>query len=361
VAIEVPHGVVVETLMERGFPVYSINPKQLDRFRDRFFPAGAKDDSRDALVLADSLRTDRHCFRRLNIRLPQVVELREWSRMMQELRREQVSLSNRLREQLRRYYVQLLEITRDVDQDWFLDLWELAPTPAVGQRLQTRRLTRFLHEHRIRKVEPDALASALRQASVTVAAGTEAAAVAHVRLLVERLRIVNRQLKQCTAELERLCDALLAVPTADGTASESSPEHHDVTILRSLPGIGKIVLGMVLGEAWCALRARDYEALRALAGVAPITRQSGKKKTVVMRHACNPRLREATYHWARVSVQHDPLSRAKYLAMRSRGHSHGRALRGISDRLLNVACAMLRHGTEYNPDQRTTTALAEAA
>ena len=62
VAIEVPHGPVVESLMDRGFPVYSINPKQLDRFRDRFSPAGAKDDSLDARVLADALRTDGHAF-----------------------------------------------------------------------------------------------------------------------------------------------------------------------------------------------------------------------------------------------------------------------------------------------------------
>ena len=58
VAIEVPHGPVVESLLNRGFQVHSINPRQLDRFRDRFSPAGAKDDSRDAHVLADALRTD---------------------------------------------------------------------------------------------------------------------------------------------------------------------------------------------------------------------------------------------------------------------------------------------------------------
>ena len=51
VAIEVPHGPVVESLLNRGFQVHSINPRQLDRFRDRFSPAGAKDDSRDALCL----------------------------------------------------------------------------------------------------------------------------------------------------------------------------------------------------------------------------------------------------------------------------------------------------------------------
>ena len=35
VAIETPRGPVVESLMERGFAVHAINPKQLDRFRDR--------------------------------------------------------------------------------------------------------------------------------------------------------------------------------------------------------------------------------------------------------------------------------------------------------------------------------------
>jgi hypothetical protein len=55
IAIEIPRGAVVETLVERGFHVYAINPKQLDRFRDRYSVGGAKDDRRDAFVLADSL------------------------------------------------------------------------------------------------------------------------------------------------------------------------------------------------------------------------------------------------------------------------------------------------------------------
>ena len=95
VAIEVPHGPVVESLMERGFRVHAINPKQLDRFRDRFSPAGAKDDSRDAEVLADALRTDPRCFRPLAPIDPTVVELREWSRIADDLRAERNRLGNR--------------------------------------------------------------------------------------------------------------------------------------------------------------------------------------------------------------------------------------------------------------------------
>ena len=106
VAIEVPHGPVVEILLERRFQVDAVNPKQLDRFRDQFTVAGAKDDRRDAYVLADALRTDRHCFRRLTVEDPVVIELREWSRMAEDLQQERNRLANRVREQLWRYYPQ---------------------------------------------------------------------------------------------------------------------------------------------------------------------------------------------------------------------------------------------------------------
>ena len=133
---EVPHGPVVESLMERGFRVHAINPKQLDRFRDRFSPAGAKDDSRDAEVLADALRTDPHCFRPLAPIDPTVVELREWSRIGDDLRAERNRLGNRVRELLWRYYPQFLELTDDIAAGWFLDLWRLIPTPDKAMRVR---------------------------------------------------------------------------------------------------------------------------------------------------------------------------------------------------------------------------------
>jgi Transposase len=81
VAIEVPHGPVVDSLIDRGFVVHTINPKQLDRLRDRFSVAGAKDDRRDGYVLADGVRTDRRLFRRLSVADPRIIELRAWSRL----------------------------------------------------------------------------------------------------------------------------------------------------------------------------------------------------------------------------------------------------------------------------------------
>ena len=75
VAIEVPRGAMVEGLVERGFHVLAMNPKQRDRFRDRHRVAGAKDDRRDACVLADAVRTDRPSVRRLQLNWLQVFEI----------------------------------------------------------------------------------------------------------------------------------------------------------------------------------------------------------------------------------------------------------------------------------------------
>ena len=108
VAIEVPHGPVVETLLERGFKVHAINPKQMDRFRDRFTPSGAKDDSRDAEVMASAVRTDPHSFRLLAATDPLIIELREWSRIADDLGTERNRLTNRMREQLWRYFPAML-------------------------------------------------------------------------------------------------------------------------------------------------------------------------------------------------------------------------------------------------------------
>jgi transposase len=345
VAIEVPHGPVVDALLDRGFAVYAINPKQLDRLRDRISVAGAKDDRRDARVAAAGLRTDRHLFRSVLAGNPRVIELREWSRLAEELQHERVRLSHRVRQQLWRYYPQLLEVSDDVTAEWVLELWTLAPTPAKAARLREATLARLLRQHRIRKLDAPAVLDILRQPAIPVAPGVTEAAVLHVRSLVARLRLANQEYHQAARKLEELCTAL---SEADPAAQDSGPG--DATILRSLPGVGPVTLATLLTEAAEPLARRDYAALRTLSGVAPVTKRSGKSCIVVMRYAAQVRLRNAVFHWARVAVLNDRRCRGRYEALRARGHSYGRALRGVADRLLGVACVLLQRQILFDPD-----------
>ena len=345
VAIEVPHGPVVDTLFDRGFVVYAINPKQLDRLRDRFSVAGAKDDRRDAYVLADGIRSDRHLFRRLQVADPRLIELRAWSRLAEELQGERVRLSNRVHEQLWRYYPQMLELTDDVAATWFLEFWTMAPTPIKARHLRRSTVDRLLKRYRIRRVDGETVVSTLRQPAIKVADGVAEAAGIHIRSLVIRLHVVNRELQDAGRKLDELCAAIgETVAVTQGGA-----EPRDVAILRSLPGIGRMNLAALLAKASGPLSRRDHQGLRTLSGVAPVTRRSGKSHIVVMRYAAHVRLRNTVYHWARVACQRDPKSRARYAALRRRGHTHGRAIRGVADRLLALACILLQRQALFDP------------
>src|SRR6516165_5786672 len=234
---------------------------------------------------------------------------------------------------------QMLKLSDDLTATWFLELWLRAPSPAKAARLRVSAVERLLKQHRIRRVNAEGILRTLREPAIKVPDGVAAAAGVHIRSLIVRLQVVNRELNDAEHKLDELC-------------TEERAEHRDVAILRSLPGIGRINLATLLSEASGPLSRRDYQALRTLSGVAPVTKRSGKSHVVVMRYASHVRLRNTVYHWARVATQHDHESRTRYAALRRRGHSHGRAIRGVADRLLAVACVLLQRQTLFDPHFR---------
>jgi transposase len=350
IGIETPHGAVVETLVERGFAVFSLNPKQMDRFRDRHCVSGAKDDRRDAYVIADAVATDMKKFHRVKLSGPQLIRLRELCRSTEDIKQNQNQAGNQLRDLLNRYFPQMLALCTGVNEPWFWDLLEKAPLPEKAATLSASRIQKILTAHRIRRIDGHKVREALHVPALHLAPGGAEAASEHVLVLLPQLRLYHQLRKQNESRIEAVLEEM--------GSDENLAEHRDVNILRSLPGVGQCIAATMLAEASQALAERDYHALRSYAGVAPVTKKSGKGKSVVMRKACNQRLRNAFYHWARVSVQHDPRSNLHYANLRAKGHSHGRATRGVADRLLSMLFAMLRNGTVYDPERRYPTAAA---
>jgi transposase len=344
VAIERPHGAVVELLLDRGYAVFALNPKQLDRFRDRFTAAGAKDDRRDAEVLADSLRTDRWAFTLVQAHDARLVQLQTLARTEQDLKQDLSRLTNRLREQIYRVAPAVARLAPAADEPWFWTLVEQAATPAAQRALTPTEVRTILKTHRIRRLTAETVLTALRAPLWPLAPGVAEAAADAIAILVAQLRVTDAQRRRCVARQEALLTAL-----HDAPAPSDPREHRDVEILASLPGLGRTGTVTMLTEAAAALAARDYHRLRAHTGSAPLTSASGKRRVVRMRRACNPRLRQAVYHWTRVSLQRDGAARAYYDRLRARGHSHARSLRSLADRWLRILIAMLTHRTLYVP------------
>ena len=273
-------------------------------FRDRFSPAGAKDDSLDARVLADALRTDLHHFRRIDPVDPVVIELRAWSRIFEELTRDRTRLSNRVRDQLWRYYPQMLEAVGK--------RWSSPGSSTSGPRLRHPRRPGGSSAGRWRAFSSATGSGGSRPTNSSKSFAPRPLPLRpeppRPRWLTSRappnaLRLVQRQLADAKREIARLIDAL---DDSEESSSDQIGGQRDVTVLSSLPGVGQTVLATLLAEAPQALARRDYKALRCLTGVAPVTRQSGKYKLVMRRVAAHARLRDAVYHWARVAVPARP-------------------------------------------------------
>jgi transposase len=347
VAIETPHGPVVDTLLDREAHVFSINPKQLDRFRDRFSPGGAKDDRRDAQVLSSAVRTDRVALRQLTPCDPLTVQLREASRQDAELQEDFQRLANRLRQLLLRTWPEILRLAPAANEPWLWTLLELAPTPTAARALRPADVRQLLRRHGIRRMTAEEVLEVVQQSSVYLAPGVRDGVAPRIADLIEQLRVVHAQHRKSERRLKTALQTL-----ADDTATEKAREHRDVEILQSLPGIGTRITTTMLAEAAQPLRDRDYHALRVLGGIAPVTKRSGKTCAVRFRWACHRRVRCALRCWGMAAIRLDARSRMHYDQLRRAGHKHERALRGVIDRLLPVLMAMLRDGTLYDAERR---------
>ena len=222
------------------------------------------------------------------------------------------------------------------------------PTPAVAKRRRKNSIQTILEAHKIRRFQADSVLAQLQAEPLPISSSTVMLLQEQITLLFQQLVLVRQQCNEVTDQLKTKLESLSTISATTATNSGMNPSHpSDRDILASLPGVGLIVLATLLGEAGGAIRNRDYAALRCLTGVAPVTKRSGKSCRVQRRRATNPRLVDSIYHWARVAAQRAPLCKQRYQALRARGHTHGRALRSVADRLLAVACAMLKTGTLY--------------
>ena len=339
-ALECPRGALVEAFLARGFSVWAINPKALDRFRDRFSLAGAKDDRRDAFLLAVCLRSDRYAFRRVEP-LPQcLLQLKELERRRKTLQEEEIRGTHHLREALHRWFPQLLTLAPAADKPWQWSLLVAAPTLGQARRLSGKQLARILAKGHAR-IDPAQLRQVLRQPDLPQASGLEEIVALELGQLAAQIQLIHRQ----GLQLEQAIAGLLrAVPRTE----EEERLRRDMVLLNSLPGVGAKVFTSVVTRAALSLRQKDYHSLALLAGVLPVTRQSGGKKVVGMRYACDHALRDALFNGAWVASYRDPVWRSRYAQLRQRGKTHACALRIIGAQLLRVAIAMLKEGVPYD-------------
>lgn len=334
ITIETSSGPVVERLLLPGMHVFPVQPAAAAAFRQRKAPSGVKNDRFDAWCLADALRTDGQRWRRLNPEDPLTQELRLLTRDEVALIEQRTALVNALQEALHEYYPAALRAFDDwtVPSTWAFV--ERFPTPEVLSEKGKRQWEKFLHTHQLGRGDKyQERMDVFAKAGEFVAGPAVTSAKSLLALsLCAQLRALEGQLDEYRRRIQELFE-----------------KHPDKDIFSSLPGAGAKLAPRLLAECGTdRTRLDSPQALQCLAGVAPVTRQSGRQRIVTRRRACNRSLLAAVYLWAKCSRKKCVWAQAYYDRKIKEGKSHAAALRALGDRWLKILWKMWQTRTPYD-------------
>jgi transposase len=346
VAIERPDGRLVDLLLEAGHPVVPVSPNAIRTWRDGEVLSGAKSDAGDAAVIAEYLRLRAHRLKAAAPYSDETLALRTAVRTRGDLVEMRVAATNQLSALLDAHWPGAKAVFADVESPISLEFLARYPTPAAAAHLGEKRMAAFLVKHGYSGRRPAAeLLARLRAAP----AGTGREA------LSEALRDV------VLAAVGVLTALNAAVKSLDRSVAAHLGEHPDGKIFTSLPRSGQVNAAQVLAEWGDCRQAYDGpDSVAALAGVTPVTSQSGKHRDVHFRWACNKRFRVAVTTFADNSRHASPWAAKVYSDARARGKDHPHAVRILARAWIRVIWPCWLNGVPYDPAQHgAAAALAE--
>jgi transposase len=337
VCIETDRGPWVRALVAAGYRVFGVDPKQAARHREILGSSGAKSDKGDAHALADMIRTRAHQLREVAGDSEIAEAVKVVTRAHQTLVWERTRHMLRLRVALRDYFPAALQAFTPVGltSDAALKLLVKAPTPAAAAKLTISQISVALTGRRDIPGKAAAIAQALRTEQLGQAGVVTAAYASTVRALAAVITTLNTE-----------------IATLQGEVEAHFGQHPDAEVILSQPGLGVVLGARVLAEFGDAPgRYASAKARKNYAGTSPITRQSGRTRTVHARFVHNDRLVDALHLQASCALLHDPAVRAYYDQLKARDVSHNAALRQVGNRLVGILHGCLKTHSAYD---RTT-------
>jgi transposase len=335
VAIERPDGRLVDLLLGAGHPVVAVKPNAIKAWRDGEVLSGAKSDAGDAVVIAEYLRLRAHRLRIVAPYSDQTRALRTVVRTRGDLVELRVAATNQLSALLEAHWPGAKAIFADVESPVSLEFLTRYPTPAAAAHLGEKRMAAFLIKHSYcGRRTPAELLARLRSAP----AGTT------LESLTEALR------DAVLAAVGVLTALNASVKNLDRSIAAHLGEHPDGAIFTSLPRSGQVNAAQVLAEWGDARQAYEHpDSVAALAGVTPVTSQSGKHRSVYFRWACNKRFRAAITTFADNSRHASPWAAKIYNDARASGKDHPHATRILARAWIRVIYRCWLDNTPYDP------------
>jgi transposase len=335
VGLEQSRGPLVYALSK--FPhlvLYPIHPSTAARYREAFFPSGSKDDPGDTALLLEILLHHRDRLRRLE---PDTVETRLLQMLVEERRKlvdERTRLGNQITAWLKTYFPQALDLVDKIISPMACDLLDRWPSLEQLQGTNPSTLNKFFLKHNCRSEKriQERISSIYKATrAVEDAALLEAGSTA-VKVLAKMVQSLN-----------------LAIQSFDQRIEVVSSTHPEAGLFNHVPGAGPALRPRLI-VAFGTRRDRFTSAsdIQNYSGIAPVTRQSGRSKSVHFRRACPKFLRQTFHEHAAHSIPKCPWAKAYYQHLRDMGVGHHAAVRALAYKWIRILYACWRDEKPYD-------------
>lgn len=168
---------------------------------------------------------------------------------------------------------------------------------------------------------------------------------AKARLAATNHRLLSQQIKRRLSQIER--DLSQITDTVDTIIAADEKLRAKANILVSIPGIAKVTACAILTEMPELGKLSGKQAAK-LAGLAPISKQSGKWQGKEHIQGGRASIRRAVYLPAVVAARFNPDMKAKYEQLISTGKCKKLAITAVMRKLIVMANALLRDGRKWD-------------
>ena len=333
IAVEMHDGGLLGWLLQQPYTVFGINPKSAQRARDRYRPAGPKDDASDAFILADMLRTDRGVLRSIHRDSDATLELRALVELRNTRVKDRTALLQRLGALLAEWCPHLSKLCDDLTRRWQRDLLNRFCLQQDLHEAHGRTLSAFIRRHRLGKKTTGRIEHARRCQPLSIPAALQQTLRLNIAGLLDQIELLCDQIKQLDQQIQQQVD-----------------RHPDAQIFRTLPIKGINTMAHLLaGFGEDRDKPVKHTDLAAAWGAAPITIQSGKYRAVKRRFAADHTMNQALLYFAFNTAFTEGCWAADfYQRKRKQGKSHYTTLRCLVQRWLKILFRMWKDRTDYD-------------
>ena len=333
VAVETHDGALLAFLLEQGYTVFGINPKSAQRARDRYRPAGGKDDVSDAFILADMLRTDCGSLRVIQPASRATLELRALVKLRAHRVQERTALFHRLRARLDEWCPDLSKLCNDFNRIWQRRLLERFPLQQQLHEVHGRTIHAFIRHHRLGADTAARIKASCRTVPMPIPDALTQTLQLDIQCLLKQIELIT----QTISELEK-------------RSANKLEQHPDARLFQSLPVKGDNTIATLLaGFGEDRDLTPDHRALAAAWGVAPLTIQSGRRRSVRRRRAADRIMCQSLMNFAfQTAFTAGCWAVEFYQRKRQEGKGHYTALRCIAQRWLKILYRMWKTRTLYD-------------